>query len=284
MKKKKYFKYSFIIIIFWILFLPFHIFAQERIASLNLCGDQYLLAFAKPEQIASLSPWSHNPAMAFYVDEAKHYPRNNGSAEALINEKVDMIIDGAFSSKLKHEILKRQNIKVLTLSQWSNLEEGKKEILHIARLLKNDQEGYNLVNDIDTALGKTKNIISKPLRVIVIFRRGYIPSVNSTINILLEHFGFELYQRYIGMEQGGFINLEKLIQSPPDYAIVDESTEAVMDHGTALLAHPALMKILPEEKRIIFPEKLFMCGGPTVPKAIYTLSGQIKSKIGMNGL
>jgi iron complex transport system substrate-binding protein len=48
------------------------------------------------------------------------------------------------------------------------------------------------------------------------------------------------------------------------------------DQGSALLAHPALAELYPPERRIAMPERLTVCGGPSLPAALETLAGEAR--------
>ena len=45
-----------------------------RVASLNLCADAYLMAFAKSEQILSLTQQSSDPTLSAFAKEASNFP------------------------------------------------------------------------------------------------------------------------------------------------------------------------------------------------------------------
>ena len=45
----------------------------------------------------------------------------------------------------------------------------------------------------------------------------------------------------------------------------------------ALLAHPALVALFPPERRIALPERLTVCGGPSLPAALDWLAGESAS-------
>ena len=67
---------------------------------------------------------------------------------------------------------------------------------------------------------------------------------------------------------GGFVPLERLVAEPPEFLIVGASAGRAEDQGSALLAHPALLELYPPERRIVLPERLTVCGGPSLPAAL----------------
>jgi len=67
---------------------------------------------------------------------------------------------------------------------------------------------------------------------------------------------------------GRFVPLEKIVAQPPDFIVVASDDLAPRDEGSALLAHPALLRLYPASRRIVLPPKLTVCGGPTLPAAL----------------
>src|SRR3546814_12478291 len=55
--------------------------APQRVVSLNLCVDQYLLALADREQIAALTTFATDPAMSAAAERAAGIPQIRGAAE-----------------------------------------------------------------------------------------------------------------------------------------------------------------------------------------------------------
>src|SRR5688500_9930017 len=53
--------------------------ASLRVASLNLCTDELLLALAAPEQIVSVTHLAHKPQEATLWRQARRYRQNDGS-------------------------------------------------------------------------------------------------------------------------------------------------------------------------------------------------------------
>ncbi len=63
-----------------------------RVASLNLCTDELLLALAAPGQISSLTHLSHDRRESAYWRMAKPYPANSGTILSVAKDKPDLIV------------------------------------------------------------------------------------------------------------------------------------------------------------------------------------------------
>jgi len=60
--------------------------AGLRVASLNLCTDELLLALAEPDQIASVTHLAQQPLEYANWKEARRYSKNDGSLLSVVSE------------------------------------------------------------------------------------------------------------------------------------------------------------------------------------------------------
>ncbi len=70
--------------------------------------------------------------------------------------------------------------------------------------------------------------------------------------------------------------LERIVADRPDYLVVASADPRAEDQGSALLDHPALARDYPPERRIVLPERLTVCGGPSLPAALDRLAAEAR--------
>ena len=99
-------------------------------------------------------------------------------------------------------------------------------------------------------------------------RRGYVTGGDTLTGELLAVAGFTNDGGALAGKYGTFVPLEKLVANPPDYIVVASADPRAEDQGSALLDHPALAALYPPAKRIVLPQNLTVCGGPSLPAAI----------------
>ena len=63
-----------------------------RVASLNLCTDEYLLLLAKPGEIVSVSRLAQDPAESPLWRQARAYPSNRGAIEQVIGQRPSLLL------------------------------------------------------------------------------------------------------------------------------------------------------------------------------------------------
>lgn len=252
--------------------------APRRVASLNLCTDQLLLALADPDQILSLSPLGRDASISYLAGKADAFPVNEGRGEAILFGGADLVLVGPFEAHAKRELMERQGLSVMVLDPWHSLDQGRDQIRRLARRLGHPDRGEALIGRIDEATAAAQNSV-RGASILTYYRGGWVPSSGSLVNEILRILGFTLHQETLGLAQGGVARLESIVASPPDYLLMDEATGESMDNGSALLVHPALAAAVPAGRRLTLASRLSICGGPATPDMIESLVAEARAKV-----
>ncbi|HEV2564365.1 MAG TPA: ABC transporter substrate-binding protein [Microvirga sp.] len=250
----------------------------QRVASLNLCTDQLLLALADRSQIAALSRLARDPSVSFLADQAAGFPQNDGGVERILFSRPDLVLTGTYGQQEQIALLRRRGMDVLPLGPWASLDDGREQIRTLARRLGHPDRGEALIAHIDAALERARGIVPQGRSILVYERGGWVTAPRSPLGEILIHMGFRLHQEALGLTQGGLARLEAVVTTPPDFMLVDEASGRAADNGTALFAHPALAEAVPLNRRLALPGRLAICGGPSTPVAIEVLAAEVRSK------
>lgn len=257
--------------------------APSRIVSINLCTDELLLALADPGQIAALSPYAVDAALTLFADKAAAFRHDAGNAETVVELKPDLVLAGRFSDTATREIVRRVGYDVVEFDVARNIGDAISQIREVAELVGHPERGAVLIGEIEAARGRAlASAAGRGSRRGAAFyqRRGYTTGGDTLTGELMDLVGLTNAGRELAGKDGGFVPVEKLIANQPDYLIVDAATIAPEDQGAALLAHPALVALYPPERRIVLPERLTVCGGPSLPQAIDWLSDEVDRVVG----
>jgi iron complex transport system substrate-binding protein len=122
-------------------------------------------------------------------------------------------------------------------------------------------------------------LVSQRRSALVLERRGYVMGPGSWLQDVITATGLSDGAAAIGISGQGFISLERLIAGRPNYLIVAESDPTLTDQGQAFLAHPALQALYPSASRLVAPDRLTICAGPSTPDLIDYLAKQIREKV-----
>lgn len=248
-----------------------------RIASINACTDQLLLALADPAQILGLGPYSRDAARSWSAADAHRYPRLSGEAEDVLVLKPDVVVAGSFTRLATRNLLKEQGQRLVTFDVAHSVDEVKAQIRQMGELTGHPDRAADYNARIDAAVVRTRQFVArKPHRVLSISRRGWVSGSRSLISSLLAEVGLSNVAGDLGLKYGGFASLEAIISLRPDFILVSNDSDFAEDEGRAFLLHPALERFYPSSKRLIVPERLTVCGGPMVVNALDRLVEELK--------
>lgn len=249
----------------------------QRIVSINLCGDELLLTLADPGQIAALSVYAADPVLSFTAEAAAAYRHDIADAEQVVDIDADLILAGRYTKRATREMLERLGYRVELLDAVGSIEEAIAQIRHVAALVGHPERGEALVAEITAARSRAEAAAAASgahPTAAVYQRRGYVSGGDTLTGELLAIAGFADAAGGLVGARGGFVPLEKIVADPPDLIVVARAEARPEDQGSALLAHPALAALYPPERRIVLPENLTVCGGPSLPAALDRLSAE----------
>ncbi|WOH64793.1 ABC transporter substrate-binding protein [Bradyrhizobium sp. BWA-3-5] len=248
-----------------------------RIASINLCTDQWLVTLADPDQILGLSPYSRDPARSWDPAKAAQFPKLSGEAEDVLVLKPDAVLAGRFTKRATRELLKEKGLRVVEFDAARSLDDVKKQIRQMGELVQHPDRAAAEITRLNAAIAHAREVVSRrSYRVLALSRRGWVPGGDSLMNSLLATAGLSNAAADLGFKLGGFASLEAIVSLRPDFLLVSEAGDVAEDEGRAFLLHPALEHFYPASKRIVVPEKLTVCGGPRLSEALDRLASELE--------
>jgi iron complex transport system substrate-binding protein len=251
--------------------------APKRIASINMCTDQLLIALADPEQIVGLGPYARDPVLSWSAKAALRFPQLSGEAEDLLMLAPDLVLAGRYGKRSTRELLRAKGIAITELDVPRSIEEVKAQIGKIGDLVGHRERAAAMIDKIDRAVVRTRAAASHWRgSVLAISRRGWVTGGDSLISSLLAAAGLANAAADLDLAHGGFAALETVVASRPDLLLVAEEDPSAEDQGKALLLHPAIQHSYPPHRRLVIADRLTVCGGPMLPAALDRLAEAIQ--------
>lgn len=250
----------------------------SNIVSINLCADELLIALADPDQIAALSPYATDPDLSFMAKEAAKFRHDAAAAETVVDIGPDLVLAGRFTKLATRNMLTRLGYTVVPLDAARSIDQSISQIRQVAGLVGHSDRGEALVDEIKAArqraLEAASRLAASPTAA-GYQRRGYITGAETLIGELLSIVGLAHEGGTLAGQTGKFVPLERLVHIRPDYLVVASPDKRPEDQGTALLAHPALTTLYPPDRRIVLPDVLTVCAGPSLPAALDWLTAEV---------
>jgi iron complex transport system substrate-binding protein len=248
----------------------------RSIVSLNLCTDQLALDLAPPGSIKGLSPYSRDRARSPLATEAAAIPVLSGTAEEAMVIRPDLVVVGLHDRQATQLMLNRQGLRLEAFDIVRSIDEAKEQIARMGRLIGGEARAAARIAEIDAAVARLKAAAAgRRLRVLPYARRGWVEGSGTLLSALLDTAGLANAAGEAGLTAGGFLGLEAIVKLRPDALVIGAERGEAEDQGSSLLLHPAVQALFPPARRIVLPDALFICGGPTLAEAIDRLAGQV---------
>jgi iron complex transport system substrate-binding protein len=249
----------------------------RRVLSMNVCVDQYLVALADRDQIVALSNYARDSSMSYYASRAAQWPVSSGAVEEVLALKPDLIIGGSARRQGPVAQLRKFGFPIVEVKPADDYKTIVKQTRQIAKALGHPERGEALIRQMD---GELAAIPTRPgPKPIAAYyqRRGYLTGTGTLVDEIMQRAGFRNLAADLGRKSVTRMPLETIVQSRPDYLIMESAADPHADNGSALLFHPALEKVVPPSHRLSLPQAQTVCGGPFFPQAVQSLADQLRA-------
>ncbi len=227
--------------------------ASARIASLNLCSDEYLLLLARPGEVAGVSRLAQDPAETSLALLARRVPGNRGRIEDIIALRPDVVLTmGGSGGRSSGAIARALGMQVVDLPQPGSLDGIAANLRAVAGALGDPH--------------RADALIAKLARLRANSPRSGIDS------IYLGHGGISQspaslgaqWMRTAGLVQrplsGGKASLEVLATNPPKLLLMSDYRSGQMSQGQRWLAHPIVART--PSRKVTTDGRPWTCAGP----------------------
>jgi iron complex transport system substrate-binding protein len=225
--------------------------AAVRVASLNMCTDEYLLLLARPNEVASVSRLSRDPADSSLWRIGRRFPENRGDLESALPSRPSLLLTMGGGGRASALIAKRMGMKTIDLPFPSTIGDVERNLVRVAAALGDARRADPWRHELAA--------LRRPTRagVDAIFLGAGGNSVGAS-SLEAEWMGLAgLRQRAL---PGGRASLEQLATRPPEVLLRSAYRRGERSLGQSWLDHP-LAK--PKRSRIVTVDgRPWTCAGP----------------------
>ncbi len=106
-----------------------------RVASLNMCADEYLLLLARPAEIASVSRLSRDPADSSLWQLGQRYPGNRGDLESALKSRPNLVLTMGGGGRSTMAISHKMGLKTVDLPFPASIDDVARNLSTVATAL-----------------------------------------------------------------------------------------------------------------------------------------------------
>lgn len=237
-----------------------------RIASLNACTDELVLAVADKAQIAGLSRY---PVQGMLEPEkgGENIRSLSGNAEEVLALKPDVVLAGPFTRPETLRFLEKSKFHVEKFDLPENFEDIFRDLRRVAGITGHPDKAESLITDMKTKLPQTEEKGPRP-SVVFFGVAGHVVGGGTFEDAIIRTAGARNAAAEAGITSHRWISLEELIALKPDIIFLMEKTNQLNSAGQFLLHHPALHDALPKTRVYELPPRLLNCGTPASAEAV----------------
>jgi iron complex transport system substrate-binding protein len=234
-----------------------------RVASINLCADQHLLALADPEQILTVSWLAADPEESLMASEAQLYTLNYGTAEELLKFAPDVVLAGTYTSPFTRTMLQRLGFRVVELEPEASVADIERNVQVVAEIVGQVARGEQVLAKLrDDVRAIEANRPAQKLAAVIVRPGGFTVGADSLANELLTLAGFTNVAAERGLDRWGSLSMEALLRSSPDVIVLTGYRSTQPSLANAVLEHPALRRLGATQRTVVVHTALWACGLP----------------------
>lgn len=256
----------------------------QRIVSLNVCTDQLLLLLADRGQIAALTQFADNPQHSNYADRAKGLRQTRGEAELVLTLKPDLVVAGPYSPASTIALLRRLGFRVEILPLATSLEQIRRNLRTIGRLVGYPARAAKVIADFDARLRRVAATLpdyaddsgsgngGRRPTVAFYWLGGYSTGSNTLVGDVARAAKFRNLTDRLGVRDVGALALEQLVAGRPDALVLGVSEQDAPSLAREVLRHPALRRLTRRRPHVVVGSRLWVCGTPATAGAVERLA------------
>ena len=223
-----------------------------KVASLNLCTDEYLLLLAKPGEIASVTRLAQDPAESPLWRQARAYPVNRGTIEQVIATHPTLLLTMGGCWRSSEYLARRLGIRTIDLPYPQSIADVAGNMRRVAAALGDARRAEPWLARL-VAVNKSNS--GEQRDAIWVSGGGIGLSTGSPGAQWMALAG--LRQRRL---PGGRAELETLLVAPPAVLVRSDYRRGQMSQGVRWFDHPIVKRL--GQRTVATDGRAWTCGGP----------------------
>ena len=256
----------------------------QRIVSLSIGVDEILIDLVNVERIAALSHYSDDAGISNISDRSglvKNKVRAN--VEAVVALQPDMVLLPDWHPPELAQALRDANLPVYVFKSARSIDQIRKNIHDIARLVGEPEKGGAIIANMDALLAeinaKVMKVPTAKRQVVARYSNmGGSGGVGSTFDDICRHAGVDNAAVLAGLDTNGTLTKEQMVQTNPDFLLLPtwDYTEKkdLNRYRMEVQDDPALQTVRAVQNRrlVHIPDRYLSCTSHHIAKGVKSVA------------
>lgn len=245
----------------------------QRIASLNLCTDQLLLALVPVQRIVSITQLSRTEGDPTLLAQARTLPTNQGSAEEVLAAHPDLVLAGRYTTATTRALLRKVGVPMIEVDAVNDWEGIRRVTRQVAAAVGAAARAEQLLVQMDAELA----LLAQRRPATVVRAIGWsgagddVPGADTMFHSIVTAAGAV---NLAARDQGrSTFDLEQVLRARPQVLLRGATYGSKPALRNDIAAHRVL-RALPQLQIIEYPEAVFGCGVPRAAQLAQQLAEQ----------
>ena len=243
--------------------------------STNICADTLALSLADPSQILSLSRQSQDAQRFSMVAQAKNFPSNLATAEDVLHSKPQIVLASRrWNARHQTALLKRYNVQIVTVpfpTDWDSIFSSTRQM---GKALGREPAAQALLKNLSERLAQLHQT-ARPFNALYLRPNGGSAGKQTHVDAVLTAAGLRNHATALGLHGWGRIDLERIVQNPPDIFITPGLVNDVAYARSGLSRHPQMQKLLQRIPVVALAHNDWGCSNWLLIEAAESVAAQV---------
>lgn len=248
----------------------------RRIVSLHLCADQYLLEFADPAAILSVSYLARDPALSPQAEAARRVPVNRGGAEEALVLRPDLVLIGRYTAPVTRDLLTRFGVPLVEVDVPNDLDGVRRTTRMVTSALGEADRGEAAIAAMDALLERTRARPEPPdakRPVAAVFEaNGLTLGRGTLLDALMTLAGLDNLAARLNLDHYQYLGVERLVLAAPDLVIIGSDRRPGDSLGQSITRHRAIAALLNGAPPARLGDPALACPTPRVAALVGALA------------
>lgn len=246
-----------------------------RLMSTNICADVLALGLADAGQIVSLSRQSQDAQRFSLAAQARRFAANDASAEEVLQGKPQIVLASRrWSARYQGGLFQRHDIKIVTVPFPTDWEGIFSSTRRMGQAMGREPAAEALLANIARRL-KQLQATPRSFNALYLRPNGGSAGEKTHVDAVLTAAGLRNHATALGLKGWGRIDLERILQNPPDVFITPSMVNDLAYARSALGRHPQMKKLLERIPVVVLQQNDWGCSNWQLIEAAESMAAQV---------
>lgn len=232
--------------------------ANHRLASLDYCADQFVLALSPRRDIAAVSI-DATSVYSFFGEKADGLPKLRGNAEEILTLAPTLLVRQWKGSTAVDALLARASIETFVLPFTLTPEDELNSLVAFGTHIGREAEAGAFVDKRTRMKSRLEEASQLPLKALYVTPSGFTAGTGTGVDDIIRWAGLDTMAETYGLSGWGALPMEAIIRDRPDVIVTSFFDLPRAPSNWSLSGHPRIEEFLRELPVIDLPARYMAC-------------------------